>query len=325
MGEHMNLKQAATKRHWPWSAFCAVWLLACIAACGVDRTSQFGSDERAVERAPVLVSLSGFGSCRKDELGSWTPRGSDVEVQARAVIRELDSYDKPWAWVRACFDRDGHYYYASQSSRDGQSQIVSTSQARDLRALTARVVAESERLHDGRVYLIGHSHGGWLAMQLILKLPKHVPVGVLTTIDPISVLNCRGGGELAWNSFGYGSGCQEAPSDITRGQRQYIIERLGGDTRHWAHYYQRQFTPLRSNAFVGEPQPGFSRDVSPFFAYGGAKSAFNAHAAIDNLGLIWYGFTRRILEDLGWWSPGQSKVININPQFIDWQARDTQD
>lgn len=42
-----------------------------------------------------------------------------------------------------------------------------------------------------RAKILGHSHGGWLVMQIVAQLNKKIPVDQLITVDPISFNSCN--------------------------------------------------------------------------------------------------------------------------------------
>ncbi len=72
--------------------------------------------------------------------------------------------------------------------------------------------------------ILGHSYGGWLAMQTAaLLLADRKLVTALLTIDPLSPLEC---------DFKTFKGCQRAPQDIP----QETLERVSREVGSWINY-----------------------------------------------------------------------------------------
>ena len=85
------------------------------------------------------------------------------------------------------------------------------------------------------IYIIGHSYGGWLALQTILKLREHPMPIYLNSIDPISPLNC---------TYAQPFGCTTFPKDITSEQREEIRD----TTTRWLNHYQKKTIFLPSSS-----------------------------------------------------------------------------
>lgn len=103
-----------------------------------------------------------------------------------------------------------------------------------------------------RVYLVGHSHGGWLTMQMVAKLADNPRIKVmkLTTVDPISYTLCPSSSFLtnvAVNSIPTWSettpdDCHQAPRDL-RDLGPTIRKTTDGQ---WNNFYQSSMPYLRS-------------------------------------------------------------------------------
>lgn len=115
-----------------------------------------------------------------------------------------------------------------------------------LNNLVKDLVVQIATLKNPRVYLFGHSYGGWSVMQLALKL-QAAGIGIrgLVTMDPISPVVCKPDYVIsAIRTFGVVTkhDCMRAPPDVTRDQRLAI----GTSTDFWLHFYQLRFRPLHS-------------------------------------------------------------------------------
>lgn len=269
------------------------WLLifASAVACSKLPTSKMAGSQ-SPRPEPVVVTMGGYNSCRSDSSGKPTPMGTErwkksARISSKyAAAREL--------WVRACFDTKANIHYVSSASPN----TVKTASVSDplpfFKAIDAHVVDESTP-----VFLIGHSHGGWLAMYTAFWLPSDVPVKRLFTVDPISPRSCTS--ESYYSSLLSKSalqGCQASPGDFSEAELSKIVNRLPAQA--WSHFYQRNFLPLRSSAFTGSAKPGLSQDLSPFLKVGpgAARPSIVAHIAIDDLSLVWHGFETVIGLDL---------------------------
>lgn len=269
-----------------------------ISACSSGEQSSSTSNvlER-IEANPVIAVMGGFNSCMEDADGNKTPRGSERWVNAEAVSAEHARGEA--LWVRSCFDMWGWLYYITSDAPDVVYYTHISEPTPLFDAIESLTAGQGEQ-HP--VYLLGHSYGGWLAMYAGLHLPSTAKVRLLYTVDPISPAHCTPANYLSsiaqpGNTSTHLAGCRRAPTDFTQEYRGMINARLAESG--WRHYYQLNFSPLHSGAYVDAAQPAHSYDVSPFLGRGGSRPSWNAHAAIDDLSMIWYSFKTAIGSDLG--------------------------
>lgn len=270
---------------------CLLTMLAGCSDATVSNTSE-SANQRVVN--PVLVVMGGFNSCVTNAAGARTPIGSGRWWKAdRLSTRYAQGSAR---WVRSCFDMSGNIYYVTAKLPTVVQHASAASPISFFEAIKAETNAGQNP-----VYLIGHSHGGWLAMYASYWMPSWVTVRKVVTVDPISASTCT------WQNYAaaaavlspaFIAGCQEAPVEFTEPLRAKILARLpyGG----WLHYYQRNFLPLRSSAFVGGSQPSQTYDVSSFLSvtHGGAHASTCAHIGIDELSVVWYTFEASMGADL---------------------------
>lgn len=173
----------------------------------------------------VVVGFGGYASCRRGELEHPVARGVlglVRTIEARALI--------------ACF---------GLTSSDPVVEGASTT----LPELVAKIVTMARATRTRQVVIIGHSHGGWLALQVALRLPVDVQLAYLVTLDPISLLYC---GPLEFASIApaeaigdpHSLDCQRFPRDVDESQQASIAKRSLG----WLGYHQAQTMKLRSSA-----------------------------------------------------------------------------
>src|SRR5690606_13425596 len=99
------------------------------------------------------------------------------------------------------------------------------------------------------VYLVGHSHGGWLVTRLAADLPAAVNVKRLETIDPISYLRCTRDTILngIWRP---NPECLRSPSDFDEAE----LTRIAARSVSWVNHYQDQCTYLHASEIAQADQ-----------------------------------------------------------------------
>ena len=120
------------------------------------------------------------------------------------------------------------YIYIDEKGRANQGTWSSD----DMDLLVKRITQK----YPSEISLVGHSHGAWLAMKTLPKLP---PVASLFTIEPISPENC-GIQEFLENRDRpilqrrqkIVDGCRQAPADINADEVSHLIQ------DDWFNFYQ---------------------------------------------------------------------------------------
>jgi len=118
--------------------------------------------------------------------------------------------------------------------------------------------------------MIGHSHGGWLAIKNTLALANEVSVDALFSSDPISRVYCRPPAI---------TGCTGFPQDITKDNQ----EEVKGTTGYWLNAWQSQTFYLHSG-------PSGSADDNMKISAG--------HTAMDNHVDLWAKIDAKVTERL---------------------------
>lgn len=270
---------------------------------GLLAGSAFGADKPA----PLVVVTGGYASCSGDGAGGVSPFGGNTTAAGVRFVNGLHDHftatgwkgmsDSGIRWLFSCFTETSDLFLQG-SEDDG---VVQTG-AWDFGALLSRV----EKLSDDYqrpIFVIGHSHGGWLAMQLVEAFRKPITAGYLVTNDPISFVECNAStyADAIFSVFGAWertAPCRRAPGDFTGADIRKIRENLNGN--QWKHYWQQHFVALHSGEIPGGPDT--SMDMSPFFSLmsGGVASSWSAHTRIAGLDSIWYGLGesfKRVFEE----------------------------
>jgi len=199
-------------------------VFASLAACSGQDDE--GSDTAGVQRDKVvLVVMGGNTSCGQDAAGQPSPFGTTLYGPFRQVADDLarSGGEEP-RWLVSCHTAASTFYYATSESPD-QIQSAALEQATG--------IVDGLTGDDGRLFVAGHSYGGWLALQVALGARQ--PVEALTSIDPISRATC---------SFTSPFGCMSFPSDVTAAQRAELKRKTG----RWVNFYQTQTWYLHSGA-----------------------------------------------------------------------------
>jgi len=242
---------------------------------------------------PVLVLVGGNASCANGTfnlsapLGHIASRGTEgmsMDEEFRILVasfeesRLVSGKISPVDWVKTCFRgvRDGRSIVfkgrndiresmTSVSDVEAGAEVPEEKYAAWFAPIVDKIVAVADAGGAKRsVLLIGHSFGGWLAMQLVMRLPQGRVRG-LVTIDPISRKYCTPDiyATAAENYRGQVSeldaektdraqiesialknaaaGCREFPKDVDPNK---IVNHIGMDA--WFNFYQAKDILLHS-------------------------------------------------------------------------------
>ncbi len=146
------------------------------------------------------------------------------------------------------------------------------------------------------VYLIGHSHGGWLVMNSALNWRSKGILRGLFTIDPISYKNCTQLQGIAYhlvmglNLLGFENPeCTRAPTDLVNDYPK-IAE---NSNRIWHNYYQTQFSYVHSG-----PAEGATTNRELKFTYPYVDLIKFAHRDILGDDRVWSSIKNVISSDI---------------------------
>jgi len=147
---------------------------------------------------------------------------------------------------------------------------------------------------DSYLFMVGHSHGGWLVMNTVLELSHPYHFKRLITLDPISLSRLTSSvyrDEMVGALFGRNQLSEgehtKAPSDLL-GQSSTIRSLVQGNSGNdglWINYYQVQFSPMHSG-FIPQAHRNEQRafpDGDSFLNHG----LSSAHNAVGTSKLVW--------------------------------------
>lgn len=202
------------------------------------------------------VIMGGFNSCGlesiKDEQGKVvsskpTPLTSDMhgklfEEQAKGQISISQN-----PYIVSCHDMSGNIYYIRSDKPDEVIALNGTGENFEREMIFKKAIEDmfNDKKDEGirKVNLVGHSHGGWLAMTMAEQLDKEIPIQNLYTIDPISKVHC---GIREYSSRFFGSphpDCTRYPRDFDAKRIKKISKRV----QTWKNYWQDETAELHSS------------------------------------------------------------------------------
>jgi hypothetical protein len=200
-------------------------------SCGIKNTSDATISESPPPRKAMVVSMSGYTTCRADEghhNGEPGPMGTAFYARAAAVsetIREKTGLTPDI--FASCYNADKELITSSTLNPVEAKVYFDLDYLKELRSVMASYTD---------IYVVGHSYGGWLAMKLVERWEgSPESIKALYTFDPISRELCF---------FDRPEYCMSAPKDILAIGRQHIRENTGV----WINPWQDETFFLHSSA-----------------------------------------------------------------------------
>jgi hypothetical protein len=201
-----------------------------VSACGTesdDYTSIQSSD--AAPESTLFIVMGGNNTCaRANNSEGVTPLKSSLYESF--VAKVLNRAHANFNYFVTCYkDAESTIYY----TRSEDLTVVESADLSEFSSLMTSLQADMQK-----IYMIGHSYGGWLAMKLGQKFAREFDqemIAGLYTVDPISREYC---------SWGSPFGCQDAPQDFNANERRKLNEVSG----KWINFYQTQTWYLHSAA-----------------------------------------------------------------------------
>ncbi len=177
----------------------------------------------------LFVALGGYSSCNKTGPTSIGMYNNFQEFLTKVKQSRPDTNIR---YLVACL--------GDVKPPKGQGQFITSENPDTIQhGDTTRVRDEIESLtklsNDMKVFIVGHSYGGWMSMYLPSIISPTINIAGLFTLDPISY-KC-GKSQVVLG----GSACKQAPKDLNN---QEILQRVG----LWENFYQNQDTWLHSSS-----------------------------------------------------------------------------
>jgi len=234
----------------------------------------------------VTVFSGGFGSCAM--MGSTSELKSSARMDALVDSIARETGEKPIE-VRTCYAIGSNPIYVSAPELDLIDVAMSRDEFHDVVRQAAQAAGES-----APVYVWGQSHGGWTAMNLVASVDD-VNFRTLTTVDPISVVDCGpmvfSGGVLT----GYSEGCRQAPNDL-----KPVYPVIAKRTKSWINWYQIEFSILHSSAITHASQNIKRKYNADWWV------PMGSHAMTEGDPVMWTQTTQSVVNDISRRQPEQS-------------------
>ena len=215
---------------------------------------------------PMLIFLSGYTSCGTNSSNQFDPTLSPIApllTSARQQLQQAGFTNVPW--VLGCFGSDPSKIVYLTSAAGG---AATTDTVANMIAAAGQLAGS---VSNAELFVVGHSYGGWSAMDTVLQLGSTDYVAGLITLDPISTANCTPSGFV--NNFisniangGTDPGCTQAPTDFGANGLAQIAAASHG---FWQNAYETDCSVLHSG-----PIPNASSNTQR--SYPGTQG-FDAH------------------------------------------------
>jgi hypothetical protein len=264
----------------------AILKLACISTlvgCSVQPNGQSSlrHDAKPAEKIKdVLLYVSGgFRSCER----------TNFEESAAPLYRELRSKGVLVRYIYSCYDQYSRLHMRVGVPVSGELKQVTADELRD------EISLHHSYLESKTTYAIGHSYGGWMALEQAVALQSTAPFSGITIIDSISPIQCTtmtAAWSLAEQStaiFEGEEGCLSSPVEWRTGTRgTSMIKNL----KWFDNYYQTIDPLVHSGALAGASN---NTVLYPKSTDGWGE----AHRLIDNDHRVWSTFHEQVLKAAG--------------------------
>ncbi len=211
---------------------------------------------------PVLLIMGGYWSCGQNSqnLSEWSPlyyqtaAAPILGLTIRAADRLQKKFKRTIGIVMTCYSVDpARIHFTSNLS--GKNTLIESSVDEMLQI----IYQDLSRLENPVLAVIGHSYGGWTAMDFMRQLARFYPAPYLATIDPISRKNCTPD-VIAQDAYykNFKGECQTAPRDFDKWELDDI---LGKAQYNWYNYYQTSSRYLHSGPLSDSQNQIKNREV----------------------------------------------------------------
>ncbi len=192
------------------------------------------SNTQAADRDRKLLSvvMGGNGSCGTAQGRNNSPLAISMYPRF-AALRDMVQNStgmRTEHFVLSCFTLAGKLFLTTSDD----TQHITAASPGDVEA---QVTALYQREAPAHLLIVGHSYGGWLAMQTAKLLDGSISVGTFATIDAISPVKC---------SINNLRGCLSAPTDISPAEYAAI----GSRAPRWLNFYGTKTPFLHSSAIA---------------------------------------------------------------------------
>lgn len=188
-----------------------------------------------------LLLFGGNRSCKSSTDSIPSPVTMDMAPRAIGLINRFRSDGRTAEVLTSCFiDPD-----KILMSRNFSPRFDTV----DSEALIEQAMAGLDA--NQRVFVIGHSYGGWIAMKIAERFTSQSgQLAGLITIDAISRKGC---------TYSNWSNCLAAPQDFSKES----LDEVKTNTRHWANFYQTT-TPYLHSGSIAQADVNLELQASHF-------------------------------------------------------------
>ena len=195
----------------------------------------------------ALLVMGGYTSCNGgDKIDALDQNMSDLVAGVKPTVKLGDGEEL--RVLMSCYGIDpGRIYFSWEHEKKTQE---TTSIDKWVEVIGSFLLQKNAR-EKVRMGIVGHSYGGWTAMQVATKIidlkSDRLNLLGLVTLDPISRVDCTPGGFIEATFTGQAQpGCQRAPTDMTGKELENIKK-----STQWVNYYQTSVTVLHSGPIEG--------------------------------------------------------------------------
>lgn len=202
---------------------------------GTDGTTD---TETGVKTTPVLAFFGGYTSCGTGDTGD--PFKQDLKAFFDGAMAKLEAkLGAEPKFVITCYTLSYESILYRISGEEGVKDKLIEGMESDFEDFLGT-------LENPELFLVGHSYGGWTAMDVAIKRSPGVKVKAIVTLDPISHTDCTTNDviEAAFNPI---PGCTRAPEDFSPEK----IKALAEDAGEWLNYWQDKVSFLHSGEIKG--------------------------------------------------------------------------
>ena len=192
-----------------------------LAGCG----TQSASHTESLTNLPLMILAGGNQSCGDLDLNR-IPFTMDMYERFHLLVSQVaDKVGAEPTFFITCYAENLDMYYFTNGTKAGT--LI------DLDAYWDIVKQAVKDKKPERTLVVGHSYGGWQAMEMVMAMPGTLPKVDLVTVDPISKAKCHY--YSPWE-------CSHFPSDIDASDRATIAKQ----TDSWTNIWQDKTTWLHS-------------------------------------------------------------------------------
>ncbi len=195
------------------------------------------TDTTSGVRTPVVAFFGGYTSCGTSDSGD--PANQDLktffDATQKALKQKLGVEPK---FLLTCYTLAYESVRYRMTGEEGVKDKLIAGMEADFEDLLGT-------LENPEVLMVGHSYGGWTAMDMALKLPPGAKLKGIVTLDPISHEDCVTNDVIA-SGFEAVPGCTRAPTDFGDEKIKSLSE-----AAEWLNYYQDQVSFLHSGEIKG--------------------------------------------------------------------------